>query len=322
MSYTIPAGTRDISPEQMRDMLALCDRLRKVFSGAGYLEVSTPTLEYEEVFQVGDERSDASHYRFTDEHGNSLVLKPDMTVPIARMVATNYSDSEVPLRFCTIGEIFRGVRPQQGQLREALQGGIELFGLPGLEGDVEALTLLCKTLESIGLGGFRIGLGDSRLYRSLLADLELPQAEVLYELVARDFVALEREVRALSLDQETTELLIRMPKLRGGLDVLDQIGAAGSDGQLGTALADLRSCYAELEKAGVADRFIFDLGLVRDLGYYTGIIFEVYDPTVGLTLGGGGRYDHLLGRFGRDLAAVGFDLSVDLLYLATKRNKD
>ena len=107
------------------------------------------------------------------------------------------------------------------------------------------------------------------------------------------------------------ELLVRLPELRGGRDVLER-----ADGPVAEAVESLRALHGELERRGVADRVIFDLGLVRELGYYTGAVFEVYDPAVGFALGGGGRYDDLIGRFGRDLPACGVGLDVQRVHLA------
>ena len=138
----------------------------------------------------------------------------------------------------------------------------------------------------------------------------VPRGALLEELATRDFVGLEREVRDLGLGADDADLLVRVPQLRGGPDVL-----AASPGPVADALRGLRDVLDLLETA-VADRVIFDLGLARGLGYYTGAVFDVYDPALGEPLGGGGRYDDLLGRFGRDLPAVGFAIGVDRLHAA------
>ncbi len=317
--YPIPTGTKDVLTDELEELRALTGKLRKVFARYKYEEVSTPTLEYENVLTHGDARTADMSYRVVDENGNVLVLRPDMTVPIARLVATRFAKLEPPFKFSTIGRIYRSVRPLRGQLRESLQAGIELIGADGEEADVEVLSVLCDVLKNSGLEDFKIGLGDARLYRSLLTDMGVPEEKILHELETRDFVGLEREVKALGLDDETTELLIALPKLRGGIEVLERAAGAKKYEQFMRALDSLRLCYEILEGRGFSERAIFDLGLVRDLGYYTGVVFEVYDPSQGLMIGGGGRYDDLLGRFGRDLPAVGFDISVERLHMATVR---
>jgi ATP phosphoribosyltransferase regulatory subunit len=253
-------------------------------------------------------------YRVFDENGDVLVLRSDMTVPIARVVATRYPTADPPLRFCYFAHSYRGVRPQRGHPREFLQAGIELIGSPAPTGTAEVLTVICTALDALGLKSYRVGLGDAALYPSLLDGLGVPGAartRLLAELARGDFVSLEEELRALELPAEAVELLQRVPLMRGGPDILH-----GPTGPVAEAMAGLRKVHARLEPS-VAERVIFDLGLsLRSIGYYTGAIFEVYDPAVGMPIGGGGRYDDLLGRFGSSQPAVGFALAVDRLHMA------
>ncbi len=132
------------------------ERVREVFERAGYGEIYTPALEYERTFAREGTRV-SSPYRLFDEHGNVLVLRSDMTVPIARMVGSRYPSAPTPLRFCYFAHAYHGVRPQRGQSREVLQAGVELIGAPGPEGTAEALTVLCDALEAAGLENFRVG---------------------------------------------------------------------------------------------------------------------------------------------------------------------
>ena len=312
MIHRIPSGTRDVLPDEMRELRTITDALREVFEHHGYGEVYTPAIEYESVLRTSVMGVQPA-YRVVDDHGDVLALRADMTVPIARVVATRYQHAEPPLRFCYVAHAYRQVTPHRGQMREFLQAGIELVGAPSPEGTAEALTVLCHALDAVGLKGYRVGLGDASLYPALLAGLgvgEERRERLLHELATRDFVGLEREVRELGLAQDDEDLLVRVPQLRGGPDVLD-----APPGPVADAVSGLREVLALLEPA-VADRVIFDLGLARGLGYYTGAVFDVYDPKLGEPLGGGGRYDDLLGRFGRDLPAVGFAIGVDRLHAA------
>jgi ATP phosphoribosyltransferase regulatory subunit len=305
----LPSGTRDVLPDEMRELRAITDRIRVALEGAGYGEVSTPALEYEETLAPADSGEGHPVYRLFDEQGRVLVLRSDMTVPIARLVASRYAQAELPLRFCYFAHAYRGVRPQRGQPRELLQAGVELVGAASPDGTVEALRVLCLALDAAGLEGYRIGLGDASLYPALLDDAgvsDARRAPLMRELVTRDFVGLEREVAALGLGASVAERLVRAPQLRGGPEVLERLGGAGEG--LRTVLSALPS--------DAAARVILDLGLSRSLGYYTGAVFEVYDPALGAPLGGGGRYDDLLGRFGRPLPAVGWALTVERLHIA------
>jgi ATP phosphoribosyltransferase regulatory subunit len=276
--------------------------MRTVMDGRGYGEVATPALEYEEVLVRGDAAAADPAYKLFDEHGEVLALRSDMTIPIARVVASRYPTADVPLRFCYFQHAYRSVQPQRGQPREFLQAGIELVGAPGPEGTAEALTVLCEALEAAGLENWRVGLGDASLYPRLLDRVGVPEgarAQILHELVTRDYVGLAREVEAFGAPE-----LLELPQRRGAAGILDFPEADG--------LAALH----ELLEPRVAERMIFDLGLSRPLSYYTGAVFEVYDAALGAPLGGGGRYDDLLGRFGRPLPACGWALDVERIHAA------
>jgi ATP phosphoribosyltransferase regulatory subunit len=313
MIHPIPSGTRDVLPEETREVRAITDTLRAVFERHGYGEVYTPALEYEAVLARADMAEAQPAYRVFDETGAVLVLRSDMTVPIARVVGTRYGSSEPPLRFCYFAHCYRGVRPQRGQPRELLQAGIELIGSPAPQGTAEALTVLCHALDAAGLKDYRIGLGDASLFPALMASLEVPEparAELFGALARRDFVGLENSLAEAGLGDEAAELLLGFPQRRGGPEVLADAPAPAVEAVTGMRLV------RELLEPGVAARVIFDLGLVRNIGYYTGAVFEVYDPALGGPIGGGGRYDDLLGHFGRKLPAVGFALGVDRLHVA------
>ncbi len=313
----IPSGTRDVLPDEMRELRAMTDRIREVFDRAGYGEVYTPALEYEGTFSSDR----AGHgwlatppaYRVFDEQGYVLVLRSDMTVPIARLVANRYQLAQPPLRFSYLAHAYRSVRPQRGQSREFLQAGVELIGSPSPEGTAEVLGVLCAALDAAGLESYRVGLGDAALYPGLLERLGIDaevRARILRELVDGDFVGVEREVAALPIASEDAALLLSVLQTRGGPEVLE-----GLAGPLHDAGSGMRTVHALLAPE-VAARIIFDLGLVRSLGYYTGAVFQVYDPAHGVPIGSGGRYDELLGLFGRPLPAVGFALNVERLHIA------
>src|SRR5579859_1974479 len=209
MIHPIPSGTRDVLPDETREVRAITDTLRRVFERHGYGEVYTPALEYESVLARADIAATQPAYRVFDESGEVLILRSDMTVPIARVVATRYATSEPPLRFCYFAHCYRGVPPQGGQPRELLQAGIELIGSPAPEGTAEALTVLCDALDATGLKSYRIGLGDASLYPALMASLAVPEAArepLMGALVSRDFVELERRLRESGASPGAVEL--------------------------------------------------------------------------------------------------------------------
>jgi ATP phosphoribosyltransferase regulatory subunit len=313
MVHRLPSGTRDVLPDEMRELRAMTERIHAVFRSAGYGEVRTPALEYEATYERAGPTAVSPAHRVFDEDGSVMVLRSDMTVPIARLVASRYQRAQPPLRFCYVACSYRGVRPRSGQARELMQAGLELIGAPGPQGTAEALSVLGAALDAAGLRTWTIGLGDASLYPSLLDFFAVdPQARerILQTLAAGDFVGVARQLGELALPPAARRLLERVPRIRGGAEVLE-----GLDGPLRDAVAGLADVHGLLQPA-VAQRVIFDFGLVRSIGYYTGAVFRVYDPAYGVPLGSGGRYDELLARFGRALPAVGFALDVERLHIA------
>jgi ATP phosphoribosyltransferase regulatory subunit len=298
----------------MRELRALMDGLRSSLEEAGYGEVRTPTVEYEDVLRQGDARAAGAGWRLFDEHGNLLVLRSDMTIPIARMVGTRFADHDGPLRLCYSGQAYRSVTRGSGQLTEFLQVGAELIGVPGVEGDAEVVSLVLQALSACGLRRHSVGLGDGALYGALLRAFEVGDDDaqaLMGSLMGRDLVALEARVRSARLP----DALFEVPSLRGGPEVLDRAEEAIGE-VAATALLELRGLHEELSRRGFGEQVILDLGLVHELGYYTGAVFEVYDPAVGFALGGGGRYDQLIGRFGPGRPACGLALDVQRVHVA------
>src|SRR5688572_1023759 len=193
---------RDVLPDEMRELRALSDRLRSVFDGAGYGEVWTPALEYEEVLQRGSEDASGAAFRLFDSQGRVLVLRSDPTIPIARLVANRFADAEPPIRLYYFATAYRAVDRGAAQAREFLQSGVELVGAPAPEGDAEIVAVVLEALASAGLRRHRIGLGDASIYPLLLAQAGVPDAErdtLLDHLVRRDLPALEADVDRLGL---------------------------------------------------------------------------------------------------------------------------
>jgi ATP phosphoribosyltransferase regulatory subunit len=318
MTHPIPPGTRDILPDEMRELRRLRETLLASFEGFGFVEVATPAIEYEEVLARGDEEGAAPAYRFFDERGELLAMRSDMTVPIARLIANRYVGAEPPFRLCYLARAYRSVRPQRGQMREFTQAGVELVGVAAPEGTAEVVEVLAAALDAAGLTRAVIGLGDADLYRQLLDELGVAndrRDRVLEVLARHDLVGLEAEVDELGIGEGSRETLLRLPTLRGGPEALGQARELGGRA-VERATKRLAATYEALAARGVAERVNLDLGLLRDLGYYTGAILEVYDPALGHVLGGGGRYDEVMGRFGRPLPAAGFALYLERVHVA------
>jgi len=302
----------------MRELRRLEAALSDAFERFGYGEVATPTIEYDEVLARGDDRGAPTAYRFFDESGELLAMRSDMTVPIARLAATRFAGAEPPFRLCYIARAYRAIRPQRGQMREFAQAGVELIGAEAPEGTAEVVEVLSAALDAAGLTRAMIGLGDADLYRQLLDELGVSndrRDRILEVLAAHDLVGLEAEVDELEIGEGERETLLALPNLRGGPEALDRARELGG-GAVERATQRITATYEALAARDVAGRVNVDLGLLRDLGYYTGAILEVYDPALGHVLGGGGRYDELMGRFGRPLPAAGFALYLERLHVA------
>ncbi len=319
MSQPLPTGTRDVLAQEMRELRAIESTLLGLFAERGYEEVATPTIEYQDVIAHGEGPEGTATYRFLDESGSVLALRNDMTVPIARMVAGRFADQPGPFRLAYSGSVYRRVRPQRGQLREFRQIGIELVGAAAPVGTVELIEVLAASLDSLGLERAVIGLGDGDLFRQVLDEFEVegPARDRILEcLAAHDLVAIEAEAGDLAgLGDAERATIVALSDLRGGPEVLDRAHSIGGPA-VERASAKLAETMEGLATAGIADRVQVDFGLLRDLGYYTGAILEVYDPAVGEAIGGGGRYDDLLGRYGRPLPAAGFALFLERLHIA------
>jgi len=318
MIHPIPPGTRDILVDEMRELRRLHLSLIDVFESRGYGEVATPAIEYDEVLARGDGRTANSAYRLFDERGDLLALRSEMTVPIARLVASRFAGAEPPLRFCYLANAFRAVRPQRGQMREFTQAGVELIGASAPAGTAEVVEVMDAALDAAGLDRAVIGLGDADLYRQLLAELGVGgerRDAILARLAMHDLVGLEAELSQAGIEAEQVSTCVALSQLRGGREVLDEARALGGPA-VERATVRIGETFEALEERGVAGRVRVDLGLLRHLGYYSGAILEVYDPALGHVLGGGGRYDGLLKRFGVDLPAAGFALYLERVHVA------
>lgn len=319
MIHPIPPGTRDVLPDEMRELRRLNRALIEVFEARGYGEVATPAIEYDEVLARGDGRASGGTYRFFDENGDLLALRSDMTVPIARLVASRYATAQPPFRFCYLASAFRAVRPQRGQMREFVQAGVELIGAPAPDGTIEVIEVLEAALDAAGLDRAVIGLGDADLYRQLLTEMGVEgeaRDSIIGRLATHDLVGLEEELSEVEgIGSEQIATCVALSQLRGGSEVLERARGLGGVA-VERAIARLQETYEELDRRGAADRVQIDFGLLRDLGYYSGAILEVYDPALGHVLGGGGRYDGLLKRFGLDLPAAGFALYLERVHVA------
>jgi ATP phosphoribosyltransferase regulatory subunit len=310
----IPEGMRDVLPPETGRLRAVEDLLRVRFAAYGYGEVRTPWLEFAETLESADDDTLSAGYRLHDEQGHELMVRTDMTVPVARMAADRCDDEPLPLRFSYVAPSIRPWAPQRGQDGEFQQAGVELLGLDSAEADAECVTLLCDALAGLGLRDFTVTLGSASFQRALIMSLGLPDEDrrkFKEALGDRNYPLVESIAGNADVEYDVLRSLWRILELSGGEDVLGQARKLARNHVMETAVARLSRICDLVEDAGFGDHLAFDFGLMQDLDYYSGLLFEAYAPGVGLPLASGGRYDGLLARFDWDIPGVGFAVAVD-----------
>jgi len=322
----IPKGLRDLLPAEVKMMRSIENKATRLFQSYGYEEVITPTFEYLEVVENGAGGNIRQElFLFMDREGGILSLRPEVTVSIARLAATHMQDTRFPHRLFYRANVFRHVQPHLAQYREFWQLGTELIGASGVRADVEIITIAAQALQEIGLDNFKLSLNQIGIFNSLLDDsgMALEERNLIRTLVERkDLVELSRVLENVTIADGLKETIAALPVLHGGLEVLNKIPWVEKNRNASMAVNDLIQIYNALKITGVQDNIVLDMGVLRGLDYYTGIVFEGYSPDLGYGLLGGGRYDNLMGKFGFPRPATGFSLGMDRLALVLKAAQD
>ncbi|MBZ9687175.1 ATP phosphoribosyltransferase regulatory subunit [Clostridium estertheticum] len=313
----IPEGSRDILFEDCNNKIKIINVLRKLYVNSGFLEVISPTLEFYDVFQ-GDNISieQEKMYKLFDNVGRILVLRPDMTMPIARIVATKLKDSLYPLRICYSGNIFRINENWEGKVSETTQSGIEIIGSESSKADAEVIITAINALIAIGVKKFELEIGQAEFFKGLIEDIDLGSVEMerLRRFVEnKNFGALREfiEEKEATLGTKNVAALKKLPELFGGIEILAKARILTQNKRAHAALDTIEKIYERLENVGLGGYISIDLGMVQHIDYYTGITFRGYSSEVGTTIISGGRYDNLIAKFGEAMPAVGFAIDVD-----------
>src|SRR3989441_12196975 len=309
----VPDGYRDLGPAEAERRSALAGRLREQFARWGYREVVTPTLEFLETIVHGTGPGIEDQLVKVIDGAAVLALRPEMTVPIARLAAMRLLRSAAgPLRLCYVAPVFRSQERGLGRLREFTQAGVELLGASSPDGDAEVVALAVESLRAAGVPGATIRLGHLGLLNDLLQELpEGLQADVRARLYRREFVGIGNAAS----DGPPARLLRALPELHG-LDGLERAREFATSPTSRAALRELEGVIEQLRAYGVADAVEIDLSVIRDFSYYTGIVFEAHGQGAAYPLLGGGRYDTLLSRFDADCPATGFALGLERVLAA------
>ncbi|MEA1962407.1 MAG: ATP phosphoribosyltransferase regulatory subunit [Bacillota bacterium] len=317
-SREIPKGLRDLLPDEAKNRRNIENKAAQLFHSFGYDEVVTPTFEFMDVIEKGGSTLRDKLFLFMDREGGILSLRPEMTVSIARLAATHLQDEPMPQRLFYSANVFRHVQPQMAQYREFWQLGIEMLGASGAWADAEVISLAVMTLKELGLEHFKVSLNQVGIFNSLLAESSTNpnEREQIRNLVERkDLVELSRLLERLPIHDDLKETIARLPVLHGDMEVLNQIPYVENNRAASQAVEELIKVYEALQIYGVSDHVVIDMGVLRGLDYYTGVVFEGYSPELGYGLLGGGRYDNLLSQFGYDCPATGFAIGMDRLAL-------
>ncbi len=320
-----PDGVRDIYSAEYRKKNELENKLQKVFGLYGYHNVQTPMFEYFDVFgkEVGTIPS-KELYKFFDREGNTLVLRPDITPSIARMATTLYDTEKLPIRLCYKGNTFINHSSYRGRLHETTQAGAELIGLDSVEADAEMVAMAVESLKEVGLGDFQIHIGNVEFFESFIEETGLDKEK---ELRLREFISNRNyfgvdELLQNANTKETTKVAFQvLPELIGGVEILREAKKYALNSRTLEALKRLEALYELLTAYGVEKYVTFDLSMSGTYGYYTGIIFHGYTYGTGDAIVKGGRYDHLLEKFGKASPSIGFVIVVDELLNAFARQK-
>lgn len=316
----IPVGMSTFLPDAARRIRHLEQALLTVLTAGGYEEIILPMFEYLDVLSPGLESELIQKcYQFIDRAtGRLMLLRPDATAQIARTIAMGMMGTKLPLRLCYRTSVFRYEREHAGRDREIFQVGAELVGVEGVAGDAEVLTLLLDCLRAVGLPSFKVAVGHVGFFTALLIRSGLSeegQKRVEQAAARKDMPLLEKLLTQVGITRATARVILEALELCGGEEVLARgRKLVGRDRALTGPLDRLAQVYERLVASG--QHILIDLGEFRGFEYYDGIVFDVFAPGVGAELGGGGRYDHLMGRFGRMAASTGFALDVDRLFRA------
>lgn len=320
-----PEGVRDVYGKECARKLTIENKINNIFNLYGFHNVQTPTFEFFDIFNK--ERGSVPSknlYKFFDREGNTLVLRPDLTPSIARIAAKNYMDVNVPIKLCYNANTYINNSELQGKLKEITQLGCELIGDDSVEVDAEMVALVVNSLKSAGFDKFLVEIGQVDFYKGLLEECGFEddvEEELRVRIENKNFFGVEELLDSKDIPSNVKDTFLKLPSLFGSSDVLDKAKELATNEKSLKAIEKLEEVYSILVDYGVADYISFDLGMLSNFNYYTGIIFKAYTYGTGDAIVAGGRYDKLLSQFGKDSAAIGFAVYMDQLLMAMSSQK-
>lgn len=309
-----PEGTKDYLFEEAVTRKNIENKLRDSFEFRGYHEVITPALEFLDVVTVSENGMKPEQmYKLVDSKGRLLALRPDSTIPIARLCAMRLKNEKLPLRLYYNQPVYSVNPSLRGRSDEILQTGIEIIGAKSRKSDVEVLVTAAKAIENLQIDNFRIEIGHIGVFNSLVSSLGVTKeaAEIIRQLIENKNYPALNDVLDSAENREAAEAIKLLPRLFGGKEVLDKARNQIKDEAVTDILSYLEQLYGALSQLGLGDKITLDLGIVNRTDYYTGIVFKGYVEGFGEEVLSGGRYDSLLKEFGEDAGAIGFAVNID-----------
>lgn len=320
--YT-PEGVQDILFDECFAKRNIEQKIRELFRLWGYYEIETPTVEFYDTFSAeSDLTPQETMFKFFDQQGRILVLRPEATIPVARVAATKFRDAKYPLKFFYIGNMFRYNEFGGGKQKEFTQAGLELLGLNTPESDAEVIALAINALKTAGLKEFQVDIGQVEFFKGIMEETGLPEEEVerIRVLIDRkDYLAVEELVEKYGIPGDLKKIILGLPKLFGSTDLLNTVEKITMNNRSLKALENLRKVIQILDDYNLGKYVSIDLGMVQSLNYYTGIIFRGFTHGVGFPVLSGGRYDNLVEKFGKKCPATGFSLGINMVMMALER---
>lgn len=314
----IPEGVEDTGSNQYEIKENIIKNIKNIYRSYGYRQIQTPTLEYYDLFSsVPGTISRDEMFKLIDSSGKILVLRPDATVPIARIAAANYKKLRGNLKFCYVTNIFRINNGENGQKREFTQAGVEYIGSDSREADAEVIALGIETLIKCGIPDFQVDLGQARYFKGLVQEMGMleNEGELVRKLIEdKNFAELNEIIKKLEIPDTLKNTILKIPYLYGSPEkVIEEAKNLVCNEEMKAALDYLKAVYEILKDYGYEKYISIDLGLISHIHYYTGILFKGYINNFGREILSGGRYDNLTKHYGYHIPATGFGINVDEL---------
>lgn len=320
-----PEGVRDIYGTEYAKKLAIETTLHKTIKSYGYDDIQTPTFEFFDVFskEIGTTPS-KELYKFFDKENNTMVLRPDFTPSIARCASKYFMDETVPIRFCYSGNTFINTPNLHGKLKEVTQMGVELINDDSVEADAEMISLVVEGLKASGLSKFQVSIGEVEYFKGLCEEAGLDEETELSlraYVSGKNYFAAEQLIQECNVKEPYQSILLRVADIFGNMGSLEEAKSLVHNKRSIDAIKRLEKLYETLKLYHVEEYVSFDLGMLSKYNYYTGVIFKAYTTGIGNAVITGGRYDKLLGRFGKEAPAIGFAIVIDDLMEALSRQQ-